>query len=509
MSAAQNVLQTALVGTERQPLAEHSLRALGLSPDADPVVQALEALALCGLKQKAGLQLPPAPPMPDPDAQPPGKVLPAEALHLLGPLLQNSANAEGLAEFAALLAGRGLSLPPVALPELLDKGLTEPGLREQVRVLMGTRGQWLAQQHPRWRDLLLPAPSEWALSGFAQRLELLRATRPRNPLLTNAWLSEAWHTEPPEHKVQLLATLQPRLSELDGPLLETAFGDRSPEVRRMALHLWVQLPDAAILAPMSAFFAQNLAGAWQPATRERHLKDQMPELAPDALQPWIGLLPKAAMSDWRNGLLVLFARFLPPERWLAHCAATPAALLEALDGGNRSELLEAFLENLQRRADPAWVGAVLRHCTANSRHPIWQSQAMQGFLTRYADQVFAHVEEQGMVLDFEQERLLRALENFPAPWPERLLGQLLAQYRYSVEGRSNLPEWHFGLALRMAAWRCRVDDGLRHGDMLLPSGSGHAPRSWGEFQDVLRLRQRIHALARSVAEATSQGPSSP
>ncbi len=93
-----------------------------------------------------------------------------------------------LPEWLSLFAAGGQALPAWYLPDLLDLGERQPPLREQVRVIAGERGRWLALHNEQW---------SWLPDAAATR---------RNPRAHTASLRESllirlaerlveWHTE--------------------------------------------------------------------------------------------------------------------------------------------------------------------------------------------------------------------------------------------------------------------------------------------------------------------------
>ena len=70
------------------------------------------------------------------------------------------------------------------LSELLDAAIRNPALGPAVTGVLGTRGRWLAQYRPEWRDIVAAAdaatdPETWRTGSPAERLAYL--TRPPRP----------------------------------------------------------------------------------------------------------------------------------------------------------------------------------------------------------------------------------------------------------------------------------------------------------------------------------------
>ncbi len=489
-----SVLQTLLIGVDRRKLPEETAAGLGLAATDDPVRTALEALAGAALLQKAGLAPASTGGLEHFEQQAPDEsalaVLQDAAVRDLQRMLSGS-YAEGLPEFLSLLQDRGYRLPPELLPDLLDQCLKEPALAAQLAPMLGKRGLWLAQQNERWRHLAADVSAiDWFTASFDERLQLLEATRHRNPLLTIAWMEKTWPEEKAEHKVQFIHLLNIRLSEMDTDLLERAFLDKGREVRLAALSLLVFLPENETRTALHAFFKEKLAGAFPAHTREKHLQSTLPDLSDAELKPWFDLLSKKEKSDWRNGLFQLFVRFVPPADLLTVTGNSPAEIIQALDGGNQTSLAEALLENLLRHESVSWAEAVWQHYCKQFRHPLWQKTAMQGFMNRHAESLMQHLAKKNMSLDYDNQFILRMLENHRRPWSTSLFNNLLQQYRSAVNG--NMPGWHYSLVLQIAAWHCHLPDGLA---FLHASEPGvYLPKEWTAFMQVLQFRQRVREV---------------
>src|SRR5215204_1534138 len=243
MSAWQNILGVAAIGTERQELTlspSGSLlgRALKGLDVSDREGALLGAVALASLHRQAGLgaatdNLPP----PEPCA---AEQLPrcnAAAGRHLAQMLWGEFK-EVLPEWLASLGRAGLRVPEEHLPALFDKANKERALRSLVVEVMGGRGRWLAAQNPAWSwasaDL---GPDAWETGGLEERLSLLRSLRAKDPRGARELLLSTWKSEYAKDRESFLKALHVGLSEEDEPFLNELlelFGDRSASVRLTA-----------------------------------------------------------------------------------------------------------------------------------------------------------------------------------------------------------------------------------------------------------------------------------
>lgn len=489
-----SVLQTILIGVDRRKLPAETAAGLGLAASEDPVRTALEALASAALLRKAGTAPASAAGLEHAEQRADDEsvqtILPAAAVRDLQRMLGGSYS-EGLPEFLSLLQQHGYRLPPELLPDLLDQCLREPALAAQLTPVLGKRGLWLSHQNERWRHLAADVSSiDWFTAVYEERRQLLEATRSRNPLLTIAWLEKTWPEEKAEHKVQFIQLLNTRLSDMDTDLLERAFQDKSREVRLAALQWLVFLPENATRMALGAFFKEKFASAFPAHQREKYLQSTLPDLSDSKLKPWFDLLSKKEKSDWRNGLFQLFVRFVPPADLLTLTGHSPAEIIHATDGGNQTSLAEALLENLLRHESESWVEAVWQHYCKQFRHALWQKPAMQAFMDRYADSLMQYLAAKNKSLDYDNQFILRMLENYRRPWSTSLFNNLLQQYQRAVNG--NMPGWHYSLVLQIAAWHCHLPDGLAFYNVSEPGA--YQPKEWSAFTQVLLFRKQMRKV---------------
>lgn len=498
----QSILKTFIVGTERSPLPERDIAPLGLSPGGDPAQTALESLAAVNLLRKAASPLPhsvlptPQSSLPNPQSLP---VCSAAAVKDLQFILSGRYTG-ALPEFLALLVQKELRLPPELLPDVLEKTARDAASIEQIRPALGLRGEWLARQHPRWNALLAGEAADWFTATFAERKLLLSQTRTLNPLLALAWLEKTWPEEKADHKAQFIEMLNVRLSPADEGLLEKAFSDKSREVRRAAAQALLKLPESRIFSAAKVFFKERFAGVFLQKGRpemEVFLKNALPDLSDDAIAPWLAILPKDALPDWRNELLRLFIRLFPPAELQAMAGLSREKLLERLDD---LKCETALLEAIERHNDDSWTEAVLLHYSRDFRNSVWQSKPMIAFLTLFAPAAMDFLKKNNHALNYDNQAILRSLENYRRPWPKSLIENLLELYRSPAYGSGDIPGWHFAAVLHTAAYHCHPTDvaGSPFVRDYLQNPPKARPREMEEFLGIIRFRTGMHGHLSSV-----------
>lgn len=162
----QHILRTVMAGTDRYPVSDDDLSALGLPTDTanstletqhsklptDAAHTALRALPAAYVLQRAAAPLGRAPEgMPSPAAPDKRPICPPAAAQPLAAMLRYEAYPAVLPEYFDLLARRGWRLPPELMPEVLDHLVQKKGFTPAVRAALGPLGAWLAAQNPAWR----------------------------------------------------------------------------------------------------------------------------------------------------------------------------------------------------------------------------------------------------------------------------------------------------------------------------------------------------------------------
>ncbi len=482
----QVTLKTFIVGTERSSLPDSELAALGLKPSPDPAQTVLESLAAENLARKAGFIPPIFPNIQFQISKIDPRPFCSDAAAKDLSLMLSGRYAAALLEFLDLLAQKNLRLPPEYLPELLEKAERDPALAKLLSPVLCTRGEWLAQQNPRWNSVLASDEADWFTASFSERKRLLAATRARNPLLALAWLEKTWPEEKADHKAQFIDILQIRLSPLDEGFLEKTFSDKNREVRRTALELLAMLPESRIFQAVKSFFKERLAKSVS-GNRKSEIEKSLPDLSEEAVQIWLSVLSKNELSDWRNELLRLFVTLLPPAELLSLTERSPEKLLESLDDAKDAA---ALLKSVVRHNDVSRSEPVLQHFSRDFRHAVWQTKEMAAFLTLFAAETMAFLQKNKLALGYDNQAILRAVENCRRSWPKSLLENLLAQYRPSAYGNGEIPGWQFAAALQTAAYFCHPSEATNSGfvrDYLQNPPKARA-KEFEEFLAIVRFR---------------------
>lgn len=493
--------KTALLGTARAPLSEALERqaaALGLEPGEAPARTALELLAALGLLRKAGFPLAetgaplPAPALAEASSAPfPTALFPALELILAG------VYAPALDELLALTAGRNWALPPEYLPALLDRAARDAAFFEKIRPALGARGEWLAAQHPRWRDLYAAGEApDWATGRFADRLRWLRDARATRPLAGLALLEKTWRAERPEHKKAFLQALAVRLSAVDEDFLEKIRrADKNREVRQTALALLLKIPNGQTRTGLADFFRLRVAGVFSAGSPRAFLEKQLPALDESWPAALAALLPPAEVKTWRLGLVALLARFLPPAETAAASGLSPARLLGvAAENPDLEAVFPALVHAAADFRDADWLAAVAQFLRENPALPLWRAAPAGLALDALPDAAWADaltaLLQDGELLADPRSPLVAALQIARRPWPGAVLRAFLNRLI-----RTPVPLPHLQHLLEKAAYWCRPEEA---GALRIFYSEAAADGPWraalAHFFDVARFREVMRLI---------------
>lgn len=374
MTMWKEIIKTAIIGTERQPLAlPQSSNATGtLLAQLDPNDRErtlLSAAALVLLHTQAGRVAATfaQPTMPQCEAEDLLPCSPQSAQHLS--MILNGQYKEVLPEWLTALGARQRRVPEEYLPALLDAGRMQSALCPLIASVLGKRGVWLAQHNPEWSYVANTTDnSAWETGNRAARLAFLQKLRTEDPTQARELLSATWQQEPPEERAAFIETLRVNLSLADEPFLESALDDRRKEVRRVAADLLASLPDSAL--------CQRMIERVQPlvtVTKKRSGQERLTVILPEECTKEMGrdgieAKPppgKGQKAWWLQQMLSL----VPPTVWSTESEKTPSELLAlTLRNEWQDTLIEGWITAAQRHSQREWIDPLLSLAFSQERY---------------------------------------------------------------------------------------------------------------------------------------------
>lgn len=263
-----------------------------------------------------------------------------------------------LPEWLARVAEAGQCIPAPYLPDVLNWGRQQTGLRPAITAVLGTRGHWLAAQNPDWRyACAIASDADWETSSPAARFLFFEKLRSHKPEQARELLQTSWKQEAAADRAKLLSTFRQELSLADEPFLEQVLGDRSQEVRRVAADLLASLPESRLsqrmLERLPAFVTLNSSG--------NGFEICLPDACDSAMQQdGIELKPKSGKGERAEWLRQIIAA-TPLQFWLQLQPQGVASILAmAVDSEWQDLLWVGWQQATQRQRDQEWAIELLK-----------------------------------------------------------------------------------------------------------------------------------------------------
>jgi hypothetical protein len=431
------LVSTALVGTERRPVPEATVAGVGVAA-GDPATVLLDRAALLAVQRRAGWaarRAEPLPAAPD-EPTPPASLAVARRL---GRLLAGE-HPEVLPEWFEAAAARGIRVPGDLLPDMLALGRRERALRPAVGAIAGRRGHWLARLNPDWAYLLAQGgpdgeldPEVWELGSPVQRRDHLAELRRRDPDAARERLAASWDTETPDDRAAFIAVLEDGLAAADEPFLDNALDDRRSAIRDLAADLLARLPGSA--------FGRRMTERARACLRvERRLRGQRlvvePPTACDRAMQRDGVRRRPPKDTGERAwwLEQVLGR-TPLGSWIGWLGDTPAEILRLRLDEWGPVVTAGWVRAALLQRDPEWASALL------AQHPYRELLTVLPPERRAPHAV-------RLVRDASFYELPGLLADLPGPWSGELAEAVLTRIR-----KARKQDWQLSQLCRLAAPR--------------------------------------------------------
>ncbi|MGQ4600463.1 DUF5691 domain-containing protein [Nocardia sp. R6R-6] len=410
---------------------------------ADPTLRLLESAALQDLFLRGGV-VPTSATAPDPapdDARP---LVPRPAATRLARMLRE--RSAFLPEWFDAAAPHDYRAPDALCEQLLEHAKVDAALREPLLRLAGTRGSWLAAQHPQWRDLTrrsaaTTSADTWRFGQPPERRDWLTRLRRDDPDAARTQLAASWPKESGPIKSELLGVLSDGLDPQDEPLLEQALDDRRADVRHTAAGLLARLPESA--------FAQRMrtrANSWvriERRIRHTNLVLALPETL-DAATQRDGITDRTVEFAYRWNA----APDVPAARFRQVVAATPLSHWAELLGTPQQAVRATVEERFRQPVFDGWVDATLAQRDSAWARALFESGVPTDLAMLRRRELFAllplpdrtaHLVRLDSSWLSEIEALLPAMGH---PWPEALAQHVILLLFERARAAARRPEAH-------------------------------------------------------------------
>lgn len=463
----QNIVKTALLGTQRSKLSESdkiALQEFGVKTENEPAKVVLQAAALIGQMQRVGKELlmrkgglPTASPAENLET------CSEKAAYNLALMLSSEEFAPALPEFLRHLENAQKIIPPEALPQVLNECLNDEVLWNAIKNAVGKRGKWLALQHPEWKRLFVkPRFGDWETGTKAERLALLDYLRKHTPEKATALIASTWKEDSFRDRQYFLDTLEINLSEKDEAFLETCLDDGRKEIRGTAALLLSKIENSELVNRLFEAALDLLE------IKRRTLKK--PKL--------VVTIPEAFKNEWkRDGIHLVSHQFqvgqkanwlgqiiqkIPPSKWDEYFKLSPSETLDIFIRSEWSELLlQALINATGHFKNPFWAEAILNFWLNKRSSKRFNNVSIQPLFKAVSKSLFNKMcllelkQGNGYIDDSEDVAVLLMAYGDEYIWEDSLakafyhnLVDWLAQETRSWHG------WHYRTILKKMVFNC-------------------------------------------------------
>lgn len=346
MDLWQDILNTALLGTDKRPAATEGLPAdlqeaatlITQNKASDKEEQFLQLAALvfnyrqCGVapvkKETVGIEPAGAEEKPycsSHSMQVLKDILDTESIPLLGLWLEQCARKEQL-------------IQPDLLPVVLTLGMQYKKLQPLLGECCGKRGAWLRGFNPDWKFSIATTDEElWQTGTLEQRKAVLQELRAAQPAQAREWLLQIWAQEDANTRTELLGLLSINIGEADIGFLEMLSTDKSKKVKELALQLLKKIPGSSVIEAYWRVVQQSVMLTQKKAmlglVHKNSLHIQLTGADDNIFKTGIEKL--SGQKNITDELFILYQLigFIPPHYWEQYLVLSPY------------EIIELFLEN--------------------------------------------------------------------------------------------------------------------------------------------------------------------
>ena len=453
----QDIVRTALVGTERQPLTLTSSpnplnELLSHLNNTDPEGKLLSAVAAISLYQRAG-QSPITNNQPLLEPCPPDTNLTCStraAQHLK--LMLSKEREKLLPEWLAAAATAKQCVPDYCLPELLELGRNSRQLRPAILAVLGKRGRWLAAQNSDW-DYVIGEDSEetWKTGSLKARQLLLHHLRTQDPAAARERLVGVWGQEKSDERLAFIETFQTGLSMEDEPFLEASLDDRRKEVRYKAAELLAQLPESRLCQRMVERVRSSLI--LKQKRNRLHIDFNLPNFSNESIvRDGIDLKQPPRLLGEKDWTLLQMVAATPLSLWYEINQESPTEWLQA---AKRSEcdrtLFDGWAVAAVRQKNPEWAEVLCSVHDQFNGYLMPQNQLIQGLIS-----VLSPEQRDGFFLKLLQSNRTPFDSKHPAfsllshcryPWSAELTRVVIEGVKRYLTNTENPYDWSLRSAL--------------------------------------------------------------
>ncbi len=372
------LVKIGLVGTNRSKISEEMVKefqAMGIEEE-DPARLVLKAAATMSMMRKAGIQ--PASfggDLPIVATKDPSNICGKRAIQYLNMILKRN-DLTILSEFLVVLKKNNKSLPPEALPIILEKAAKTPKIWQTLNPVLGERGRWLMAQNSDWARLAYtPTLDDWENGTTKERVAYLYHQRSVDPAAARTLLAATWPQENSSTRKKLLSALDIGLSEIDDPFLSSNLTLKQKGLQEKAAHLLSLIPTSSFNKRMFARLKKLIH--LKKSGKQSHLEIKLPKGVDDIM---INDGIKASAQLYRSGnkasQLAQMINRLPLSYWYDLTGLKASELLPLFIKNEYAYLLvNAVSDAAAHHKNEEWSRLILQQWLLNSDEKLWQDFA--------------------------------------------------------------------------------------------------------------------------------------
>ena len=259
---------------------------------------------------------------------------------------------------------------PALLPLLFDKAVQQKQLRQYAPTCFGKRGAWLSQFNSEW-NFATDASDEalWQTGTPDQRKKTLQQLRATNAAQAREWLQQTWPQENAASKQNLLEAFAINLSAADVPWLESLTNEKSQKVKEDVLGLLKQVPTSTIVQQYIALLQQSISIKKEKTMFGLSSKQVLQIALPSTIDEQLtqsGMEKLSNQKEFTDDEFILFQLLqnIPPSVLEAHLQLLAGDIIELLQKEDSTKkFLPAIVMALVKFHDTAWAIACMQHST--------------------------------------------------------------------------------------------------------------------------------------------------
>ncbi|HVU95309.1 MAG TPA: DUF5691 domain-containing protein [Puia sp.] len=372
MEAWNDMINTALLGTEKMPLPaqagigalQQAMAQINSQAGLDKEEQFLQLAAVTFNVRQSGTK-----PLHQPTPnwiQAAAESLPycsTRAAQVLKDLLEDEYQPLVNLWLERCIAAKRIVIPEL-VPTLLNRAIQHKEIRPSVATVCGCRGQWLSRFNPAWEFTNTTGEEElWHTGNLDQRKAALKRMREKDPAKARQWLEGSWPQDNANARAEFLKQLDGAVQPEDEPFLVGALNEKSQKVKDAAIVLLQQSPDSILVRNYAETAGRQITIKKEKALLGLSTKTTLhiqPAPVPEKAAWLSGIDYLSPNKNYKDEEYVLYQliQHTPPAFWEQHFALSPVQILEYFTGPHE-KYFSAFAKAAGQFKAVDWAKAIL------------------------------------------------------------------------------------------------------------------------------------------------------